>query len=76
MKESPKPPRHVAVALLGIMTMIFVLSLVFFYFVAFYGLAPGQSTLAGLAFLLVAGPLMAGAMAIALPYRQKYKRRG
>ena len=69
--DSPKPPRRVAVLLLGIMTAIFVLSLAFFYFVALYGLSPGQMALTGVGFLILAGPLMAGAMAIAWPYRQK-----
>jgi hypothetical protein len=59
------------IALMGIMTAILILSLAFFYLIAFYGLSPQRMALTGIGFLLVAGSLMAVALRLALPYRQQ-----
>lgn len=66
----PKPPTRVAIALLAIMALILIASLVFFYFVAIYGLSPREMSLAGVLFFLVAGPLLYATWAIAVRYQR------
>lgn len=52
------------------MIAILVLSVVFFYAIAFRDLSPRQMELTAVLLLLTAGPLMALAIKICLPYRR------
>jgi hypothetical protein len=65
----PKAPPRVVAAMLGLMLVIAALSAMLFYFIAFGGLSARETRLAGLAYLLTAGPTLWLVYRITQPYR-------
>lgn len=65
----PKAPPRIVATMLGLMAVIIALSAMLFYFIALGDVSPRGMRLAGLLYLLTAGPLLWLVYRITQPYR-------